>query len=107
MNVPVELFFIAVPQSTISLIVKLDEDPLSLSGLRQALYVANCLRRGLSEHDIIARFSGDEQLVKMWLSFLIHNHWIYPSLDDAGNIKWITTDKGMEWLKVIEDKFKD
>jgi len=43
----------------------------------------------------------------MWLLFLIHNHWIYPSLDDAGNIKWITTDKGMEWLEVIEDKFKD
>ena len=78
-----------------------------MSGLRQALYIARCLQDGLKEKEIVFQFYGDAQLVKMWTSFLVHNHWIYATLDDAGEPKWRVTDKGKQWLAIIEAKFSE
>lgn len=84
---------------------KLEDDPLSLSGLVQALYIAKCLQSGLSEQEITIKFSGDSQLVKMWIIFLTHNQWMQPMPNDPNNRKWIVTDKGRTWLETIEAKF--
>lgn len=89
------------------MITKVEDDPLRLSGLRQALYIAKCLQNGNTEHEIVEQFSGDEQLVKMWVLFLTYNQWAQPILDDENRQKWIFTDKGKIWLETIEDKFSN
>lgn len=86
---------------------KLEDDLLGLSGLAQALYVAKCLQFGLSERQITIKFSGDSQLVKMWIIFLTHNQWMQPMSDDQNSQKWIVTDKGKAWLETIEAKFSN
>jgi hypothetical protein len=86
---------------------KLEDDLLSLSGLIQALYVAKCLQCGLSEKEITIKFSGDSQLVKMWISFLTHNQWMQEMPDDQNNPKWTVTDKGKAWLETIEAKLSN
>ena len=67
-------------------------DPLRLSGLKQAAYVLDCLQNGLDENEIASKFEGDRQLVKMWISFLRHNHWM-----ERPDGKWTATAKGREW----------
>jgi hypothetical protein len=86
---------------------KLEDDPLSLSGLAQALYVAKCLQFGLSEQEITIKFSGDSQLVKMWIIFLTYSQWMQSMSDDQNNQKWMVTDKGKTWLATIEAKFSN
>src|SRR5919199_988534 len=66
-----------------------------LSGLRQAIYIMRCLRKGEYFEQIIERFDGDEQLVKLWMSFLLHNKCIQNPLDH----KWIVTEKGKRWIE--------
>lgn len=51
-------------------------NPLKLSGLHQAEYVLNCMIEGQSRETTINKFEGDEQLVQMWILFVVHNHWI-------------------------------
>jgi len=89
------------------LITRLEDDPLSLSGLRQAHYIARCLQDGKSEEEIISSFSGDSQLVKMWMTFLIHNQWMQSILNDETKRIWIVTDKGSKWLQTIEEKLSN
>ena len=67
------------------------DDPLRLAGLRQATYVMKKLDEGKDLNDIIEDFESDQQLVKMWMSFLQHNQWI-----EKPDGKWLITDKGRE-----------
>jgi predicted transcriptional regulator len=46
----------------------------------------------LAEDQIIAKCDGDSQLVKVWMDFLLDNHWVIK--DDAADNKWVLTDKG-------------
>jgi hypothetical protein len=72
---------------------KRPDNPLGLSGLRQAVYILECLEKGETEEQIVERFEGDEQLVKMWTLFLFHNRWI-----EHPDGRWETTGKGREWI---------
>jgi hypothetical protein len=74
-------------------------DPANLSGLKQAAYVLGCLQEGMSEEEIGGLLKSDSQLVRMWISFLIHNHWVESIMDDFEKRKWIVTDKGEAWLR--------
>jgi hypothetical protein len=68
--------------------------PTKLSGLKQAVYIMKCLGKGEYFEQIIEKFDGDEQLVKLWTSFLLHNKCIQNPLDH----KWIVTEKGKRWM---------
>jgi predicted transcriptional regulator len=71
-----------------------DSDPQKLKGLRQAMYVLDCLHEGLGEDSIIDNCDGDSQVVKIWLDFLKDNRWVIR--DD--NNRWLLTDKGRRQL---------
>jgi hypothetical protein len=68
-------------------------DPTSLHGLNQAMFISDCLCKGMKEEDIIKLFHGDKQLVSMWVSFLKHNHWVEYQAHER---KWALTAKGLE-----------
>jgi len=70
-----------------------------LSGLRQAAYIMKCLDNEEDFEQIIQKFAGDEQLVKLWMSFLLHNRCIEnPAIDH----KWLITEKGKRWIQKYE-----
>jgi hypothetical protein len=69
-----------------------------LSGLRQAIYIMRCLSKGEYFEQITEKFDGDEQLVKLWMSFLLHNKCIQNPLDH----KWVVTEKGKRWIEKYE-----
>ena len=69
-----------------------------LSGLRQAIYIMRCLDNGEYFEQIVEKFEGDEQLVKLWMSFLLNNKCIQNPLDH----KWLITDKGKRWIAKYE-----
>ena len=73
---------------------KQNQHPIRLKGLRQAVYTLNKLELG-GTSQIIEDFDGDEQLIKMWISFLLHNHWIEEK--ELGQI--VVTEKGRQWGK--------
>jgi hypothetical protein len=65
-------------------------DSSQLHGLQQPAYILECLQQGLTENQIIQLFDGDRQLVRMWLCFILHNHWAnQQSIHD-----WLPTEKG-------------
>jgi hypothetical protein len=55
-----------------------------------------CLEKGHNTAYIVKSFESDNQLVRMWISFLEHNHWMQrlPS-----NGEWTITDKGRGKMK--------
>lgn len=63
-----------------------------LRGLKQAIYVMECLIKGQTKEQIVRTLEGDEQLVTMWISFLRHNKW----MEETSGI-WSTTLKGAKW----------
>jgi predicted transcriptional regulator len=73
--------------------------PKKLSGLRQAAYIMKCLDNGEYFEEIIQKFEGDEQLVKLWMSFLLHNKCIENPIDHT----WQITDKGKRWIEKYEE----
>jgi hypothetical protein len=77
--------------------VKESLPPRKLSGLRQAIYIMKCLDAGEYFELITQKFDGDEQLVKLWMSFLLHNKCIRknPSIDR----ECIVTEKGKRWME--------
>lgn len=70
-------------------------DPNRLSGLTQACYILKCVDQGQNEAQITTSLGGDLQLVKMWLSFLLHNNWMQKNESDELKI----TDKGIAMLE--------
>jgi hypothetical protein len=67
-------------------------DPVRLVGLKQAAYVMQCLIKGQNKEEIVIALGGDDQLVSMWISFLLHNRWI-----TEGGEGWSVTAKGTNW----------
>lgn len=67
-------------------------EPNRLSGLKQAVYVMDCITTGQTREQIARTLGGDTQLVAMWLSFLQHNHWMIEGFDG-----WHVTAKGVKW----------
>ena len=51
----------------------------------------------MSESEIMDLFHGDRQLVDIWTSFLLHNHWM-----DKPDGKFIVSDKGKEWISRLQ-----
>lgn len=70
------------------------KDPYDLRGLEQAIFLLEQLCNGRDRNVIIGQMHGDEQLVSMWTSFLLHNHWIEHSSAE----EWMLTDKGKAWI---------
>ena len=70
-----------------------EPDPTALRGLMQAVYISERLCSGDSEEMVVARFGGDEQLVRMWISFLRHSRWAEYDLFSQ---RWTMTKKGEE-----------
>lgn len=70
-------------------------DPDRLSGLPQAAFVLKCFAEGESIETIAEKLHGDEQLVRIWISLLLHNHWIESG--EAGELR--VTIKGQEWVE--------
>lgn len=69
-------------------------DPNVLSGLRVPVYILRALEEGMTEQQLIMKFGiRDGQLLHLWLSFMLHNHWLQK--DNEG--KWFTTDRGKLW----------
>ena len=73
--------------------------PVQLAGLKQAVYVMECLVRNHSEEQIVRMLGGDEQLFDMWKSFLLHNQWMEETMQG-----WSVTAKGLIWNKQIASR---
>jgi predicted transcriptional regulator len=69
-------------------------------GLHAAIHILKCLSSGESKKQLVKDFDGDEQLVSMWMSFLLHNRWMIK--DDPEKDHWVTTDKGQDWIDKYE-----
>ena len=70
-------------------------DPTKLRGFHQALFIIGCVCDGDKLDQIVAKFNGDDQLVKMWLTFMKHNHWLtYDEIND----KWVMTERAKTQL---------
>ena len=76
-------------------------EPNRLSGLRQAVYVMDCITTGQTREQISKTLGGDTQLVAMWLSFLQHNHWMIEGFDG-----WAVTTKGAKWSNELARQTK-
>lgn len=70
------------------------KEPRMLRGLDAAAYILESLVRGETIPEIASKFNGDIELVKMWASFLKHNHWM--QVDNSGNI--VVTEKASAYL---------
>lgn len=68
--------------------------PASLRGLKQAAYILKCLEQKETKQQIVLKFGGDEQLVEMWILFLLHNHHLKKESSNG----YIITDKGKSIL---------
>ena len=53
------------------------------------------LEEGKDLNDITIEFESDQQLVKMWMMFLMANNWI-----EKPDGKYLITDKGREKMKM-------
>jgi predicted transcriptional regulator len=53
---------------------------------------------GVQEFEIIKKFKGNYGLVKMWLSFLLHNHYMAKEFHPDVGFIYSVTDKGKEFL---------
>jgi len=73
-------------------------EPDMLVGLKQAVYVMDCLVKGHREEQIAITLGGDKQLVSMWLLFLKHNHWMEETMSG-----WSLTAKGKSWCSKSVD----
>ncbi len=52
----------------------------------------------MQEFEIIKKFKGDYGLVKIWLSFLLHNHYMAKEFHPDVGFIYSVTDKGKEFL---------
>ena len=71
-------------------------DTRKLSGLHAAIRILKCLSKGESKEQLVKEFDNDEQLVSMWISFLLHNRWMIN--DNPDKEHWVITDKGRDWI---------
>jgi hypothetical protein len=64
-----------------------------LVGLKQGVYISQCLAEGQPREDLVSAFEGGEQLVGMWISFLENTRWIEGSQGNG----WSLTARGKVW----------
>lgn len=69
-----------------------------LGGLKKAMYVLQCLDRGQTRKQIVDALNGDEELVDVWISFLMQYDWIEQQSESD---EWSVTSKGREWYEKI------
>lgn len=70
-----------------------------LGGLKKAMYILQCLYRGQTRKQLVETFDGDEQLVDVWISFLMQYDWIEQQ--GESDDRWSVTAKGREWYGEI------
>lgn len=68
-----------------------------LGGLKKAMFVLQRLDRGQTRKEIVEALSGDEELVDVWISFLMQYDWIEQK-NEAD--EWSVTAKGREWHEI-------
>jgi hypothetical protein len=67
-------------------------DPVhSLSPLRQASYILTCISEGRTRKEIVEEFEGDEQLVLIWINYLMERNYL--------NSTSVVTNEGYAFLK--------
>jgi hypothetical protein len=76
-----------------------NSSPSQFRGLHQAVFVLEQLCKGHSRDKVIEDLNGDQQLVDMWMNFLIHNQWV---IRDIHSEEWVLTEKGKRWIYQIE-----
>jgi hypothetical protein len=67
----------------------------SLSPLRQASYILKCISEGRNRKEIVEEFDGDEQLVSIWINYLMERHYL--------NIPSLVTNEGYTFLRNFTD----
>jgi len=48
----------------------------NLSPLRQVSYILKCISEGITRNEIVKEFGGDEQLVSIWINYLIERNYL-------------------------------
>jgi hypothetical protein len=48
----------------------------NLSPLRQAFYILKCVSDGRTRKEIVEEFDGDEQLVSIWINYLMERNYL-------------------------------
>ena len=71
-------------------------NPDRLVGLKQACFVMDSLVNHHSEEEIAQKLGGDAQLVRMWILFLQHNHWMTETRRG-----WTITARGSLWREKV------
>jgi predicted transcriptional regulator len=69
-----------------------------LGAVKKAMYVLQCLDRGQTRKQIVEALNGDQQLVDVWISFLMQFDWIEQQNESD---EWSVTAKGREWYEEI------
>jgi hypothetical protein len=73
------------------MIHKMVQNPYSLSPLRQASYILKCISEGRPRKEIVEQFGGDEQLVLIWINYLMERHYL--------NTFSVVTNEGYTFLR--------
>ena len=74
------------------MIYEMVRDPAhSLSRLRQASYILKCVSEGRTRKEIVEEFDGDEQLVLIWINYLMERNYL--------NTVSVVTNEGYAFLR--------
>lgn len=74
------------------MVYKIVRDPAhNLSHLRQASYILNCISEGRTRKEIVEEFDGDEQLVLIWINYLMERNYL--------NSVSVVTNEGYAFLR--------
>jgi hypothetical protein len=74
------------------MIYKMVRDPAhNLSHLRQASYILQCISEGRTRKEIVEEFDGDEQLVLIWINYLMERNYL--------NTVSVVTNQGYTFLR--------
>ena len=63
----------------------------NLSHLRQASYILKCISEGRTRKEIVEAFDGDEQLVLIWINYLMERNYL--------NSVSVVTNKGYAFMR--------
>jgi len=74
------------------MIYEMVRDPAhSLSRLRQGSYILKCVSEGRTRKEIVEEFDGDEQLVLIWINYLMERNYL--------NTVSVVTNEGYAFLR--------
>ena len=63
----------------------------NLSHLRQASHILKCISEGRNRKEIVEEFDGDEQLVLIWINYLMERNYL--------NSVSVVTNEGYAFLR--------